>query len=70
MFLESEGLNQRAGNSQEGIYLRLKAYPEATSRTPRGVRLFKENRADYSSDSVAYASTSEKLGCSGFTLQE
>lgn len=35
-----------------------------------GVRLFKENRADYSSDSTAYASIAEKLGCSRFTLRE
>ena len=36
----------------------------------REVRLFKENRAAYSSDSAAYASIAEKLGCSRFTLRE
>ena len=36
----------------------------------RGVRLFKENRPDYSSDSAAYASITEKLGCSRFTLRQ
>ena len=30
----------------------------------RGVRLVKENRADQSSDSAAYSSIAEKLGCS------
>ena len=38
--------------------------------TGRGVRLFKENRPDCSSDSAAYDSTAEKLGCSRFTLRE
>ena len=32
----------------------------------RGVRLFKENRSNCSSDSAAYASIAEKLGCSRF----
>ena len=36
----------------------------------RGVRLFKENRSDYSSDSAAYASIAEKLGCSRFPLRQ
>ena len=36
----------------------------------RGVRLVKENRPDYSSDSAAYASIAEKLGCSRFTLRQ
>ncbi len=36
----------------------------------RGVRLFKENRPDYSSDSAACASVAEKLGCSRFTLRQ
>ena len=36
----------------------------------RGVRLFKENRPDYSSDSAAYVSIAEKLGCSHFLLRE
>ena len=36
----------------------------------RGVRPFKENRPDYSSDSAAYASIAEKLGCSRFTLRQ
>ena len=31
---------------------------------PRGVRLAEENRADRSSDSAAYSSITEKLGCS------
>ena len=34
----------------------------------RGVRLIKENRSNYSSDSAAYASIAEKLGCSRFPL--
>lgn len=36
----------------------------------RGVRLFKENRAAYSSEGAAYASIAEKLGCSRFTLRQ
>ena len=36
----------------------------------RGVRLVKENRADYSSDSAAYSSIAEKLGCSRYTLRQ
>ena len=36
----------------------------------RGVRPFKENRPDYSSDSAAYASIAEKLGCSRFPLRQ
>ena len=36
----------------------------------RGVRPFKENRSNYSSDSAAYASIMEKPGCSRFTLRE
>ena len=36
----------------------------------RGVRLFKENRPNYSSDSAACASIAEKLGCSRFTLRQ
>ena len=36
----------------------------------RGVRLFKENRSDYSSDSAAYALIAEKLGCSRFPLRQ
>ena len=36
----------------------------------RGVRLFKENRPDYSCDSAACASVAEKLGCSRFTLRQ
>ena len=36
----------------------------------RGVRLIKENRSNYSSDSAAYASIAEKLGCSRFPLRE
>ena len=30
----------------------------------RGVRLFKENRADYASDNAAYRAIAPKLGCS------
>ena len=36
----------------------------------RGVRPFKENRSNYSSDNAAYASIMEKPGCSRFTLRE
>ena len=36
----------------------------------REVRLFKENRSNCSSDSAAYTSIAEKLGCSRFTLRE
>ena len=36
----------------------------------RGVRPFKENRSNCSSDSAAYASIMEKPGCSRFTLRE
>jgi len=33
----------------------------------RGVRLFHEHRADYSSDSAAYRAIATKLGCSSFS---
>ena len=36
----------------------------------RGVRLFKENRSDYISDSATYTSIAEKLGCSRFPLRQ
>ena len=35
----------------------------------RGVRLFTENRADYSSDSAAYRAIAPKLGCSPDSLR-
>jgi len=35
----------------------------------RGVRLFKENRADYSSDNAAYRAIAPKLGCSPDSLR-
>ena len=36
----------------------------------RGVRLFNENRSNDSSDNAVYASISENLGCSRFTLRQ
>jgi len=38
------------------------AYP--AERRERGVRLFREHRADYTSDSAAYRAIAPKLGCS------
>ncbi|WP_108027075.1 hypothetical protein [Rhodovulum kholense] len=35
----------------------------------RGVRLFRENRADYASDSAAYRAIAPKLGCSPDSLR-
>ena len=35
----------------------------------RGVRLFKENRADYPSDNAAYKAIAPKLGCSTDSLR-
>ena len=35
----------------------------------RGVRLFKENRANYSSDNAAYRAIASKLGCSPDSLR-
>jgi len=35
----------------------------------RGVRLFKENRADYASDNAAYQAIAPKLGCSPDSLR-
>lgn len=35
----------------------------------RGVRLFKENRADYASDNAAYIGIAPKLGCSPDSLR-
>lgn len=35
----------------------------------RGVRLFKENRADYASDNAAYRAIAPKLGCSADSLR-
>jgi len=35
----------------------------------RGVRFFKENRADYASDNAAYRAIASKLGCSPDSLR-
>ncbi|MDU8914166.1 hypothetical protein [Aestuariicoccus sp. MJ-SS9] len=35
----------------------------------RGVRLFRENRADYASDTAAYKAIAPKLGCSPDSLR-
>jgi transposase-like protein len=35
----------------------------------RGVRLFKDNRADYASDNAAYRAIAPKLGCSPDSLR-
>ena len=35
----------------------------------RGIRLFKENRANYSSDNAAYRAIASKLGCSPDSLR-
>lgn len=43
------------------------AYPAELRE--RGVRLFRENRADYSSDTVAYKAIAPKLGCSPDSLR-
>ena len=43
------------------------AYPAKLRE--RGVRLFRENRADYSSDSAAYRAIAPKLGCSPDSLR-
>ena len=58
-------------NPKEGIIAREKSPPRqpAELRTRR-IRLFKENRADCSSDNAAYAAVAEKLVCSRHTLRE
>lgn len=43
------------------------AYPAELRE--RGVRLFRENRADYSSDTAAYKAIASKLGCSPDSLR-
>lgn len=43
------------------------AYPAELRE--RGVRLFRENRADYSSDTAAYKAIAPKLGCSPDSLR-
>lgn len=43
------------------------AYPAELRE--RGVRLFRENRADYSSDTAAYRAIAPKLGCSPDSLR-
>lgn len=43
------------------------AYPSELRE--RGVRLFRENRADYASDSAAYKAIAPKLGCSPDSLR-
>lgn len=43
------------------------AYPSELRE--RGVRLFRENRVDYSSDSAAYKAIAPKLGCSPDSLR-
>ena len=43
------------------------AYPAELCE--RGVRMFRENRADYSSDSAAYRAIAPKLGCSPDSLR-
>ena len=42
------------------------AYPAELRE--RGVRMFRENRADYSSDTAAYKAIAPKLGCSPDSL--
>lgn len=43
------------------------AYP--TELRERGVRLFRENRSEYSSDNAAYRAIALKLGCSPDSLR-
>jgi transposase-like protein len=43
------------------------AYP--AEQRERGVRLFRENRADYTSDTAAYKAIAPKLGCSPDSLR-
>ena len=43
------------------------AYPAELRE--RGVRLFRENRADYASDNAAYRAIAPKLGCSPDSLR-
>ena len=43
------------------------AYP--TELRERGVQLFRENRADYASDTPAYKAIAPKLGCSPDSLR-
>ena len=43
------------------------AYPAELRK--RGVRLFRENRADYASDTAAYKAIAPKLGCSPDSLR-
>ena len=43
------------------------AYPAELRE--RGVRLFRENRADYASDTAAYRAIAPKLGCSADSLR-
>ena len=43
------------------------AYP--AELRDRGVRLFRENRADFSSDTAAYRAIAPKLGCSPDSLR-
>lgn len=43
------------------------AYP--AELRDRGIRLFRENRADYASDTAAYGSIAPKLGCSPDSLR-
>lgn len=43
------------------------AYPAELRE--RGVRMFRENRADYSSDTAAYKAIAPKLGCSRDSLR-
>lgn len=43
------------------------AYPAELRE--RGVRVFRENRADYSSDTAAYKAIAPKLGCSPDSLR-
>ena len=43
------------------------AYPAELRE--RGVRLFRENRADYASDTAAYKAIAPKLGCSPVNLR-
>lgn len=43
------------------------AYPAELRE--RGVRMFRENRADYSSDTAAYKAIAPKLGCSSDSLR-
>lgn len=70
-FSGEQSVKQTNRKLEGGIHVREKAHPIYPAELRlRGIRLFKENRINCSSDSAAYVSITEELECSRFTPRE